>query len=160
MNNGRGALLPIVAAVVPAATTTCAVLLFALFEVSGHTLSSPGPQRNLAEAAAMGSASEVVRFLAAGDDPNRVEPVRAYAISSSVTRVTALEAAVWYRSARLMELFDRAGKISDAHTRRHLTCLARDLHVDEIVKYLSPDQSPDCVPEQALNLVVARSREP
>jgi hypothetical protein len=38
--------------------------------------------RNLAEAAAMGSVSEVVRFLQAGEDPNTLVEVRPFAISS------------------------------------------------------------------------------
>jgi hypothetical protein len=43
--------------------------------------------RNLAEAAAMGSDSEVVRFLQAGEDPRRLVEVRPFAISSSIRRV-------------------------------------------------------------------------
>ena len=122
-----------------------AVIVFALFEISGRTLSSEGPLRNLAEAAAMGSVSEVVRFLQAGEDPNTLVDVRPFAISSAIHRVTGLEAAVWHRSAQLMQLLDRTGAIGDGETRRRLTCLAADLRVDEIVKYLSPNGA-SCVP--------------
>ena len=114
----------------------------------GRTLSSEGPLRNLAEAAAMGSVSEVARFLQAGEDPNTVVEVRPFAISSGIRRVTGLEAAVWHRSAQLMQLLDRTGAIGDGETRRRVTCLAVDLRVEEIVEYLAPDGASSCVPGQ------------
>jgi hypothetical protein len=138
----------LVAAAAPACLATLAMIVFALFEISGRTLSSEGPLRNLAEAAAMGSVSEVVRFLQAGEDPNRLVDVRPFAISSAIHRVTGLEAAVWHRSAQLMQLLDRTGAIGDGETRRRLTCLAADLRVDEIVEYLSPNGASWCVPGQ------------
>ncbi|HEY1303460.1 MAG TPA: hypothetical protein VGF24_07935 [Vicinamibacterales bacterium] len=148
------------AAVVPPCAATFALIVFVIVESSGHTISSEGPLRNLAEAAAMGSSSEVVRLLAAGEDPNRMVTVRPYVISSSITRVTALEAAVWYRSALLMKVLDRAGAIVDRDSRDHLTCLAGDLGVDEIVSYLSPKDPPRCVPGETLDAILARSKEP
>src|SRR5262245_44052559 len=96
---------------------TLAVAVFVVFELSGRTLSSDGPTRNLAEAAALGSVSEVVRFLQAGEDPNRMVSVRPFVISSSVRQVTGLEAAVWHRSAELMRLLDKTGAI-DGDARR------------------------------------------
>jgi hypothetical protein len=160
MSNARASRLPLLAALVPPCVATIALIVFVVFESFGHTLSSEGPLRNLAEAAAMGSISEVVRFLSAGEDPNRIVVVRPHVISSSVKRVTALEAAVWHRSAELMKLLDHAGAIVDRDTRNHLTCLASDLRVDEIVSYLSPHDPPHCVPQEVLNAIVARSREP
>ncbi len=136
------------------------VVVFSASELFGYTLWSYGPTVNLAEAAALGSASEVVRRLDAGENPARLVAVRPFAISSSVTRVTALEAAVWSRSAELMQLLDRTGAIADGETREHLSCLAKDLRVEEIVEYLSPKGPSQCVPEQALKVVVARSLEP
>lgn len=153
----RIATLSIVAAV-PAMLAAIALVMFAVAELAGHTWFSPGPEHNLAEAAAMGRVSEVARLLRAGEDPRRIVDVRPHAISSSVTRVTALEAAVWHRSAPLMALFDRAGTIADPSTRHDLTCLANDLKVEEIVRYFQPDGTPACVPEQALQTVLARSR--
>jgi len=94
MSEPRSSRLALIAAVVPPCAATFALIVFVVFESFGHTISSEGPLRNLAEAAAMGSISEVVRFLATGDDPNRIVTVRPYVISSSVTRVTALEARV------------------------------------------------------------------
>ena len=160
MNNTRPSRVPLIAAAIPPCAATFALIVFVVLESFGHTISSEGPLRNLAEAAAMGSISEVVRFLSAGEDPNRIVTVRPYVISSSVTRVTALEAAVWHRSAELMKLLDRAGAIVDRDTRDHLTCLASDIRVDEIVNYFAPKGTPHCVPQEALNAIVERSREP
>ena len=95
MSESRGSALVLIAAEAPACLATLAVVVFMVFEWSGRTLSSEGPTRNLAEAAAIGSVSEVVRFLQAGEDPNRLVDVRPFAISSSIRRGTGLEAAVW-----------------------------------------------------------------
>jgi len=149
----------LLAAAVPVCLATLAVMVFVLFEISGRTLSSEGPMRNLAEAAAMGSVSEVVRFLQAGEDPNRLVDVRPFAISSAIHRVTGLEAAVWHRSAPLIQLLDRTGAIGHGETRRRLTCLAADVRVEEIVKYLAPDGASWCVPGQMIAEIEARSRD-
>lgn len=153
---GRVSTPALVAVAAPVCLATLAVIVFVLFELSGRTLSSDGPTRNLAEAAALGSISEVVRFLQAGEDPNRLVEVRPYAISSAIRRVTGLEAAVWHRSAELMRLLDRTGAIGDGETRRRLTCLASDLRVDEIVEYLAPQGAPWCVPRQMIEEIEAR----
>jgi hypothetical protein len=158
MTDAAGVRATALAAALPAVMATLAVIVFVVTELSGHTLFSKGPDQNLAEAAAMGRLSEVVRFLDAGQDPNQIVTVRPHVISSSVTRVTALEAAVWHRSAAQMALFDRAGAITSAETRHHLACLASDLRVDEIVGFLSPDGPPRCVPDDVLSAIVARSQ--
>jgi hypothetical protein len=130
-------------------------------ELRGETPFSYGPVRNIAEAAAMGHASEVLRFLGDGQDPNKVWPVRRDIISSTITRVTALEAAIWSRRVQLIELLDRQGAIDD-ESRRHLTCLANDLEspVEEIVRYLAPQGPLNCPPGQAIAAVLERSRQP
>jgi hypothetical protein len=107
----------------------------------------------------MGSVSEVARFLQAGEDPNKIVEVRPFAISSAIRRVTGLEAAVWHRSAPLMKLLDGTGAIGDGETRRRVTCLAVDLRVEEIVRYLAPDGASWCVPGQMVAEIEARSRE-
>jgi hypothetical protein len=149
----------LIAAAAPVCLATLAVIVFVVFELSGRTLSSEGPLRNLAEAAAMGSVSEVVRFLEAGENPNRLVDVRPFAISSSIRRVTGLEAAVWHRSVQLIQFLDRTGAIGTGETRRRLACLAADLRVEDIVKYLAPDGASWCVPGQTLADIEARSRE-
>lgn len=145
----------------PVVLATVAVLTFSALELGGETPLSYGPVRNIAEAAGLGHASEVLRLLASGQDPNQVWVVRRGIISSTITKVSALEAAVWSRRAQLVELMDRRGAIVDAESRRQLACLANDLPnpVKEIADYLSPQGAPDCVPGQALGRVEARSVE-
>ncbi len=82
--------------------------------------------------------------------------VRPFAISSGICRVTGLEAAVWHRSAQLMQLLDRTGAIGDGETRRRVTCLAVDLRVEEIVEYLAPNGASSCVPGQMIAEIEAR----
>src|SRR5262245_45356190 len=159
MNSPRPSRLPLIVAVVPPCAATFALIVFVIVELFGHTISSEGPVRNLAEAAAMARSAEFFRLLASGEDRKRIVTVRPHVISSSITRVTALEAAVWSRSALLMKVFDRAGAIVDHGTRDHLTCLAGDIGVDEIVSYLSPKDPPRCVPGETLNAILARSKE-
>jgi hypothetical protein len=142
----------------PAVLATLMVLGFSSLELMGRTPFAVGPFRNVAEAAGIGAASEVLRLLGAGEDPTRVQPVRSEIISSSVRHATALEAAVWSRRRELVELLDRRGAIVDSDTRRHLTCLAGDLDVGEIVDYLSPGRSPACVRGDALGVVLQRTR--
>jgi len=141
----------------PLVIVTVGALAFAGRELAGDTPSSWGPLRNVAEAAAMGQASEVLRLLRDGQDPRRVWPVRPEIISSTVTRVTALEAAVWSRRGQEMELFDREGAIPDAALRRELACLAADISAQEVVNYLSPGQAPDCEAGATMARVLART---
>jgi hypothetical protein len=150
----------VLAVALPICAATAAVAAFSVSELFGHTMWSYGPARNLAEAAALGSASEVMRRLDAGEDPAALVSVRPHVISSSVIRVTALEAAVWSRSAAMMRLLDRSGAITSDESRRHLECLAADLRVDEIVQFLAPAGAPACVPDETLNRIIERSREP
>ena len=155
-NDVRALLGPVLAAVIPCALAMVAVLVFSASELLGHTWFSPGPERNLAEAAAMGRLSEVARLLRNGEDPRQIVEVRPHVISSSVTRVTALEAAVWHRSASLIRLFESAGALDDAATRRHVLCLANDLKADEIVQYMAHGLR--CDPEDTVAAIAARSR--
>ena len=143
----------------PVLVATLAVLVFAARELRGDTLLSDGAVRNVAEATGSGQASEVLRFLRAGQDPNRVWTVRRDIISSTITEVTALEAAVWSRHVQLIELLDREGAIAGDARRHQLACLANDLvpPVEDIVKYLAPDGTARCEPGAALAVVVARS---
>jgi hypothetical protein len=107
----------------------------------------------------MGRLSEVARLLRNGEDPRRIVEVRPHVISSSVTRVSALEAAVWHRSAALIGLFDRAGVLNDVATRGHLMCLAHDLNAEEIVQYFRP-HGLHCEPDDTVAAIAARSTAP
>ena len=141
---------------VPPAVATAAVVAFVGLEVSGRTPLSPDVPRNVAEAAATGAPSEVLRLLRSGDDPHRLWTVRDEIISPAVTQVTALEAAVWNRQSRVLWLFDREGVTMDDETRRYLACLASDIAAPEVVEYLSPGRLPHCVRGAALERVMQR----
>ena len=156
MSRLRATLLGVMAAA-PAVMATLALLAFAGREMSGTTPLSDGPPRNVAEAAGTGQVADVVRFLRAGEDPSRFWPVRRDRISSTETRPTALEAAVWTGSG-LMELLDTRGYIRDDETRRHLACLAKDIGKQEVVAYLFPGGAPPCEPGAALAQIQDRSR--
>jgi len=116
------------------------IALFIVGDVAGYSPARYDPPQNAAEAAAMATASEVLRFLRAGQDPNAIMPVRPHVISASVTRATALEASIWGREVELVRLLDREGAIGDR--RAYLACLSDALHADAITKYLAP-QGPD-----------------
>ena len=113
---------------------------------------------NVAEAAGLGSGAEVLRMLRAGQDPHAVLPIRPEIISSTVTRASAIEAAVWGRTAQLVALLDREGALADPGQRQHMLCLARDLEVDEIVEYLTRTESSPCEEGLTLAAVLGRSR--
>jgi hypothetical protein len=159
MRESRVSKMLAVVVITPVLAATLAVLVFAAREMRGETMLSDGAVRNVAEATGSGQASEVLRFLRAGQDPNQVWTVRRDIISSTITEVTALEAAVWSRHVQLIELLDREGAIADEAHRRELACLANDLvpPVEDIVKYLAPDGTAGCEPGAALAAVVARS---
>jgi hypothetical protein len=130
-----------------------------LLEAAGQAPLSHGAPRNIAEAAAMASGSEVLRRLRQGDEADRVLPVRPELISSSVTRVTALEAAVWAREGALLRLLIDSGAITDDDTRRHLACLARDIGAQDLAADLTVLGDPECVVEEAYGQVLGRSRD-
>ena len=114
--------------------------------------------RNSAEAAALASASDLLRFLRSGEDPHRVYDVRAEVISSAIARATTVEAAMWSRQLEMVQLLDREGAIPSGPERRALTCLAADLQIEEIVEYLAPDEIGDCESGVAIGRVAARTR--
>ena len=140
----------------PVVLATIAVLAFTGFEVAGHTPSAIGPPRNIAEAAGMSEPSEVLRLLDFGEDPNRVMPVRGEIISSTITRVTAVEAAIWSHHREMVELLDRRGAIVD---RPHLICLTKDIGDDDILAYLTGGRDPDCQHGVAIGIVLERSKK-
>jgi hypothetical protein len=142
----------------PAVLATLAIVTFSGLEILGRTPFAIGPFHNIAEAAGMGAASDVLRLLGNGEDPNRVLPVRGEIISSSVKRATALEAAIWSRRRELLELLDRRGAIVDAQTRQRLACLASDLDARDIADYLSPGRVPGCTRGDELDVVLERTR--
>jgi hypothetical protein len=132
-----------------------ATLVFMAAETRGASMLSHGPVRNIAEAAGLGSASELLRLLGEGADPAAVMPIRADVISASVRQASALEAAVWSRRVELVALLD--SRVWIQPDQRHgLVCLARDLGADDVAERLSGGKAHDCVPNQVLQSIQAR----
>ena len=98
-----------------------------------------------------------MRLLRERQDPHAILPLSPDVISSTVTRASAVEAAVWSRRFQLVELLDREGVLTDPAERHNLLCLARDVRVDEIVAYLAKTDIAPCEEGRALAAVLARS---
>ena len=139
----------------PAVCATLLVLLFMGMEMAGYTPSSVQPD-NIAEAARIGNAAEILRRLQAGEDPTRRQTIRPDLSGGAETHMTALEAAVFSRRVQNVQLLDARGAIVDAATRHFLACLAVDLEVEDIVEYLSPGDAPRCDPGAARTQVRTR----
>lgn len=142
----------------PVLTATLLVLAFAVSEILGHTPLSYAPPQNIAEAAGMGIASEVLRMLRQGQDVNQIMQVRPDIISSAITRVTALEAAIWSRRVELVRMLDREGAIRGDHVRRQMACLARHLRTEDILAHLAPAGLAGCDPDGTIRSIEARSQ--
>jgi len=140
----------------PLVVSLAIVLGFAAAERVGRPVLTYAPPANLAEAAALANAGEVLRRLRAGEDPAAIQPVRPDAISSAVPLASAHEAAIWSRRVELVALMAREGALP-TEPPLHLVCLAVDLGVDDIVAYLSPGAPPLCEPGAATARVMARA---
>lgn len=138
----------------PLATATAAILWVSLGETAGAAPWAGLVPRNGAEAAGLGSATDLLRFLRAGEDPHAVYDVRPDVISSAIRKATILEAAMWSRQVELVQLLDREGAIA-ASDRDALTCLAADLKIVDVVAYLAPEGA-HCEPGEALQQVADR----
>lgn len=147
----------VLATLVPAVIGVVLLIAFVVAELAGSTVFIYGPAQNLAEAAAMADAAAVLRRLRAGEDPSAMVIVRPEVISSSVTRVSALEASIWGREIELVKLLDREGAI-DAAQRRYLACLSQGLRADAITEYLAPNGTDGCNAEEALARIQTRSQ--
>jgi hypothetical protein len=147
-----------IALVAPLLLAAVAIVCVSIGEAVGAAPWSGPVPRNSAEAAAMGSASDVLRFLHAGEDPRAVYDIRPEVISSAILRATTLEAAMWSRQREMVELMDREGAIGQSD-RERLACLAADLKIDDIVEYLAPGGA-HCDPGKALARVADRTSGP
>jgi hypothetical protein len=150
-----------VALAAPVVIAFAIVLVVTIGERSGATPFAGMVPANSAEAAGGGNAVYLIRFLRAGEDPRRTYPLRAEIISSTVLRATTLEAAMWSRHVEIFELLDREGAIAGPQQRQTLACLAADLDLDDIERFLVPVGAPDgasgCTPGAALARVLART---
>jgi hypothetical protein len=147
----------VIALVAPLAIAMAVLLAVAVGEgAGGHPFGGLAPQ-NLGEAAGLGLAPDVIRFLGRGDDPRRVYAIRREVISSAVLKATALEASMWSRQLELVELLERQHALDDEGDRRGLACLARDLDIDDVVEHLAPGGVSYCEKGQAFARVLART---
>jgi hypothetical protein len=146
------------AAAVPAALGLLLVSVFVAAEIAGHTLLSYDMPRNVAEAAAMGNGSEVLRMLREGQDPNAILPVSPEIISSTITRVSAVEAAVWGRRVQLLRLLEREGAIRNVETRQYVACLATLARVPAIVHEFAPAGVHGCDEDEVTRRLEERVR--
>ena len=143
------------AVAIPVVAATVGVLLFAAVEVAWRTPLAYDRPRNIAEAAGMANGSEVLRFLRSGEDPTVVMEVRPENISASVSRVTALEAAILSRRIRLVQLFGRERALVDSDQRERLACFAAELNEQGIADYLAPGGAA-CDPAGVYQEILAR----
>jgi hypothetical protein len=141
----------------PIGAATIGVLTVAAGECAGTTPFAGVVPRNSAEAAGLGRAAELLRFLEDGQDPHTVYPVRPEILSSAIRRATTVEAAMWSRQVEMIKLLEREGAIDGSDERRVLACLAADLQIDDVVEHLAPEGVSGCQPGQALARVAART---
>lgn len=134
------------------------VVGFVAGELVGYSPLRYAPPQNIAEAAALATASDVLRRLREGEDPNAILQVRPEVISSNVTRVSAVEAAMWGRTIELIRLLDREGAIGNGERRAHLMCLSEALQTQDILAYLAPQGASGCQPAATMDAIESRSR--
>jgi len=144
--------------VAPVVAASALVVSFVAFDMAGAPPLSYRMPTNMAEAAGMGSGWEVLRRLRDGEDPNAVQPVGPDVISSSIRRVSAVEAAVWGRRVQLLRLLEREGAIQGDETKRYLACLATIARVPAIVEHFAPGGASGCDEDRVLRQLEARAR--
>jgi len=147
----------VVATLAPSLIGGILLIAFIVAELAGSTVFIYGPAQNLAEAAAIADAAAVMRRLRAGESPSALVSVRPEVISSSVTRVTALEASIWGREVELVKLLDREGAI-DGTQRAYLACVSQGLRAEAITEYLAPGGTDGCDADETLARIQARSQ--
>jgi hypothetical protein len=147
----------VLATVGPAVIGAILLMAFVVAELAGSSAFIHRSPQNLAEAAAVADAAAVLRRLRAGEDPSALVLVHPEVISSSVTRVNALEASIWGREIELVKLLDREGAI-DATQRTYLACLSQGLGADAITEYLAPNGTDGCDADETLARIQARSQ--
>lgn len=142
---------------VPIVTAVVVILAVIVSDRTGLAWWSNDAPRNIAEAAAMGRAAEVVRFLRFGDDPTRILFVRPQIAFPSPTHLTAFEGAVWSGSVPLLRLLQEEGVPLDDAARGRLACLAMDLERANVAAYLAPAGEMQCEAGAAASEVMART---
>lgn len=151
---------PAIALAAPLAAAAAFLAALAISERAGRPFAAIEPPRNGAEAAALGNAAALVRFLEAGEDLLRVYPIRPEAVSSSVPFATTLEAAVLSRRPEMLMVLEHSGALRDPKVRASLACLAADLGLADMIALLAPPATRDCVPGAAVRQIAERAAGP
>ena len=118
-------------------------MAFIAAESAGLEPMSLGYPRNIAEAAALGSAADMMRFLNEGAEPVRVYPLRREVISGAVRHASGLEAAIWSGQVELVQVLDERYPIP-LEERHRMICLARELGAADIESYLHGGRAVSC----------------
>lgn len=149
---------PLVAALaIPVVAAACIVLAVESAEESRLAWWETTRPRNVAEAAALGRAADLVRLLRRGDHPEQVFPVRAAMVRESPSWLSAVEGAMWADGPAMIRLLAREGAVLTDVKRRQLACLARDLGQSGTAEYLMPAGTAACGAGAALAAVRART---
>jgi hypothetical protein len=143
---------------VPVVAAIALLAVFTVGEMAGAAPFSYQPPRNIAEAAGMGIASETLRFMRQGEDPRQVMRIRPDIISSEITQVTALEAAIWSRRVSLVQMLEREGAIRDAAVRQYLACLAAQIRDEDLVAELRGADAGSCRGDELIRAITARAQ--
>lgn len=91
------------------------------------------PTLNLAEAAAVRDAGEIVRLIDAGSDPNEIREIRGGLLTEEPIRVTPIEAAVTARDVEIARVLLVNGARLDPQLWSRLRCTAES---DEVASFL------------------------
>jgi len=91
------------------------------------------PRLNLAEAAGVRDAGEIVRLIDAGSDPNEIRQIRGGLLTEQPVRVTPLEAALTARDVEIARVLLVNGARLDPQLWFRLRCTAES---DEVISFL------------------------
>ena len=123
---------PLVVATGPPVIAFALVAAFMAAEASGFRPFNAEPA-NVSEAAARGASATVLRFIAAGADPNVPCPIAEGVLGTLPRTVNAIDAAILGRHAEMMSLLREHGATTDP---RRATCLAEAIDFPEALPAL------------------------
>lgn len=107
----------------------------------------PPDEVTLSEAVATANYAEVARQLESGANPNPATKVRAGLLGRAVVQVTPLQAAVWGRNARIMQMLIDGGAVVGPTDHGVLRCLNEehdDRDVRTILERMGPANDRPC----------------
>ncbi len=99
--------------------------------------------RNVAEAAALRDAADVVRRVERGEDPNQPGEIRAGLLASHAVTLRPLEAAAAAREREMVQLLIELGAIFDARIWQRAFCISDASSVREVLHAHRPPAAED-----------------